>query len=68
MDALTLPEAFVEGHEVPLQGRPPVVVALGEPLRHRPNESVPSFNERIQATVRSLYAQNRPLIDDPDAA
>ena len=61
-------EAMPKGSSWPRWGRPPVVVALGEPMRHRPNESVPSFNERIQATVRSLYAQNRPLIDDPDAA
>ena len=59
-------EAMPKGSSWPRWGRPPVVVALGEPMRHRPNESVPSFNERIQATVRSLYAQNRPLIDDPD--
>lgn len=61
-------EAMPKGSSWPRWGRPPVIVALGEPLRHRPNESVPSFNERIQATVRSLYAQNRPLIEDPDSA
>ena len=60
-------EAMPKGSSWPRWGRPPVVVALGEPLRHRPNESVPSFNERIQATVRALYAQNRPLIEDPDS-
>ncbi|WP_144793668.1 1-acyl-sn-glycerol-3-phosphate acyltransferase [Kocuria palustris] len=74
LEVPVLPVALIGAHEAmpkgaswPRWGRPPVVVALGEPLRARPNETVPAYNERIQATVRALYAQNRPLIDDPDA-
>lgn len=73
LEVPVLPVALIGAHEAmpkgaswPRRGRPPVVVALGEPMEHRPNESVPAFNERIQATMRALYAENRPLIDDPD--
>ncbi|MDO5619557.1 lysophospholipid acyltransferase family protein [Kocuria sp.] len=65
-----LPVALIGAHEAmprdtswPRRGRPPVVVALGEPLYVRENESTVAFNERIQATVRSLYREYRPLID-----
>lgn len=74
LDVPVLPVALIGAHEAmpkgaswPRRGRPPVVVALGEPLRHRENESATSFNERIQATVRALYLENRPLIDGRDA-
>lgn len=65
-----LPVALIGAHEAmprdtswPRRGRPPVIVAIGEPLRARDNEQVTAFNERIQATVRSLYREYRPLID-----
>lgn len=58
-------EAMPKGASWPRRGRPPVVVALGEPLHVRPHESVTAFNERIQATVRALYVENRPLIENP---
>lgn len=74
LDVPVLPVALIGAHEAmpkgaswPRRGRPPVVVALGEPLRHRSNEGASSYNERIQATVRALYVENRPLIDTPDA-
>lgn len=65
-----LPVALIGAHEAmprdtswPRRGRPPVVVAIGEPLYARKNESTVAFNDRIQATVRSLYREYRPLID-----
>lgn len=65
-----LPVALIGAHEAmprdtswPRRGRPRVVVAIGEPLAVRENETTVAFNERIQATVRSLYREYRPLID-----
>lgn len=57
-------EAMPRGSSWPRRGRPPVVVAVGRPLRARGNENVASFNERIEAAVRALYASNRSKIQD----
>lgn len=57
-------EAMPRGRNWPRPGRPPVVVAVGAPLRARNNETVTSFNERIEAAVRALYASNRRRIQD----
>lgn len=66
-----LPVALIGAHEAmpygarwPRRGRPRVVVAVGEPLLARDKEPTASFNERIEASVRALYAEHRPLIDD----
>lgn len=65
-----LPVALIGAHEAmprdtswPRRGRPPVVVAIGEPLVAREHESTVGFNDRIQATVRELYREYRPLIE-----
>jgi hypothetical protein len=47
----------------PRRGRPRVVVAVGEPLVAREKEPTSSFNDRIEASVRALYAEHRPRID-----
>ena len=57
-------EAMPRGSNWPRRGRPPVVVAVGRPLRARGNETVHGFNERIEAAVRALYASNRSKIED----
>lgn len=57
-------EAMPRGASWPRPGRPPVVVAVGAPLRARGNETARSFNERIEAAVRALYAANRHMIHD----
>ena len=57
-------EAMPRGTSWPRRGRPPVVVAVGAPLRARGNENAYSFNERIEAAVRALYAANRHRIQD----
>ena len=57
-------EAMPRGSSWPRRGRPPVVVAVGRPLRARDNENVAGFNERIEAAVRALYASNRDKIQD----
>ena len=57
-------EAMPRGTSWPRPGRPPVVVAVGAPLRARGNENVNAFNERIEAAVRALYAENRHRIQD----
>ena len=57
-------EAMPRGANWPRPGRPPVVVAVGAPLRARGNETARSFNERIEAAVRALYAANRHMIHD----
>jgi len=57
-------EAMPHGARWPRPGRPPVVVAVGEPLRAREKESTAAFNERIEAAVRALYAEHRPRLDD----
>ncbi|CAL8896703.1 hypothetical protein KVA01_05900 [Kocuria varians] len=57
-------EAMPRGANWPRRGRPPVVVAVGAPLRARGNETARSFNERIEAAVRALYAANRRMIQD----
>lgn len=65
-----LPVALIGAHEAmphgtrwPRRGRPRVVVAVGEPLAARPKEPTAAFNERIEASVRALYAEHRPRID-----
>ena len=57
-------EAMPRGANWPRRGRPPVVVAVGAPLRARSNENAIGFNERIEAAVRALYAANRHHIRD----
>ena len=57
-------EAMPRGTSWPRRGRPPVVVAVGAPLRARGNENAAGFNERIEAAVRALYAANRHRIQD----
>ena len=57
-------EAMPRGANWPRRGRPPVVVAVGAPLRARGNEKADAFNERIEAAVRALYAENRYRIQD----
>ncbi|RKQ34213.1 1-acyl-sn-glycerol-3-phosphate acyltransferase [Kocuria tytonis] len=57
-------EAMPRGTSWPRRGRPPVVVAVGAPLRARGNENAVGFNERIEAAVRALYAANRHMIQD----
>lgn len=56
-------EAMPRGARWPRRGRPPVVVAVGEPLHVRHKEPTASFNERIEAAVRALYAEHRPRLD-----
>lgn len=56
-------EAMPRGNRWPRPGRPRVVVAVGEPLRARAKEPTASFNERIEASVRALYAEHRPRLD-----
>ena len=56
-------EAMPRGANWPRRGRPPVVVAVGEPLRAREKEPTASFNDRIEASVRALYAEHRPRLD-----
>lgn len=56
-------EAMPHGARWPRRGRPPVVVAVGEPLRAAEKEPTASFNGRIEAAVRELYAEHRPRID-----
>ena len=51
------------GDHPPRRGRPRVVVAVGEPLVAREKEPTSSFNDRIEASVRALYAEHRPRID-----
>jgi 1-acyl-sn-glycerol-3-phosphate acyltransferase len=65
-----LPVALIGAHEAmphgtrwPRRGRPRVVVAVGEPLVAREKEPTSSFNGRIEASVRALYAEHRPRID-----
>ena len=57
-------EAMPRGANWPRRGRPPVVVAVGAPLRARGNENTTAFNERIESAVRALYAANRYRIQD----
>ncbi|WP_240625262.1 lysophospholipid acyltransferase family protein, partial [Kocuria tytonicola] len=57
-------EAMPRGANWPRPGRPPVVVAVGAPLRTRGNEKADAFNERVEAAVRALYAANRYRIQD----
>ncbi|MFI7480790.1 lysophospholipid acyltransferase family protein [Kocuria sp. M1R5S2] len=56
-------EAMPHGSRWPRRGRPPVVVAVGEPLHVREKEPTAAFNERIQAAVRALYTEHRPRLD-----
>jgi 1-acyl-sn-glycerol-3-phosphate acyltransferase len=56
-------EAMPRGARWPRRGRPRVVVAVGEPLVAREKEPTSSFNDRIEASVRALYAEHRPRID-----
>ena len=55
-------EAMPYGSHWPRRGRPPVVVAVGEPLRAGDKEPTAAFNDRIEASVRALYAEHRPRI------
>lgn len=71
LEVPVVPVALIGAHEAmpkdsswPRPGRPPVVVAVGAPLRARGNETVTGFNERIEAAVRALYASNRSKIQD----
>ncbi|MGQ1837595.1 lysophospholipid acyltransferase family protein [Kocuria turfanensis] len=56
-------EAMPHGSKWPRPGRPRVVVAVGEPLVARDKEPTAAFNERIESSVRALYAEHRPRID-----
>lgn len=56
-------EAMPHGSRWPRRGRPPVVVAVGEPVYARPKEPTASFNKRVEAAVRALYTEHRPRID-----
>lgn len=56
-------EAMPRGARWPRRGRPPVVVAVGEPLQARHKEPTAAFNGRIETAVRELYARHRPVLD-----
>ena len=59
--------AMPPGRNWPVPGRPPVVVAFGEPLYAAEGESATEFSARLHRTVLDMHAAHAPQTDEPDS-